>query len=147
MDPELPKTLAEAMATEPIWLRSWIQVLVATNLAAVLFVVGREAGRWRIRREPIAILVGFVAAAILMGWLYESVGYVRLLGLAHLLCWGPVWLWILSRRREYAGRSLFGGYLRIYLLIAGMSLAIDLLDVGRYLLGDGELLGRWAAGG
>ncbi len=146
MDPELPKTLAEAMATEPLWLRSWIYVLVAVNLSALLFVVGKEAGRWQVRREPIAIIVGFVAAAILMGLLYDGIGYVRLLGLAHLLCWGPVWLWILSRRREYTWRSLFGGYLHVYLLIAGISLVIDVIDVARYLLGDGELLGRWAEG-
>jgi len=82
----------------------------------------------------------------LMGLLYDGIGYVRLLGLAHLLCWGPVWLWILSRRREYTWRSLFGGYLHVYLLIAGISLVIDVIDVARYLLGDGELLGRWAGG-
>jgi hypothetical protein len=146
VDPELPKSLVEAMATEPLWLRSWINVLVAVNLAAVLFVVGRDSGRWRVRREPIAILAGFIAAAVLMNWLYGAVGYVRLLGLAHLVCWGPVWLWVLLRRGEYPWRSLFGGYLRVYLLIAGASLIIDLLDVVRYLLGDGELFGRWAGG-
>ena len=142
MDPELPKTLAEAMATEPLWLRSWIQVLIAVNLSSVLFVVGRENGRWKIRREPFAIVIGFVTAAILMGRLYDSIGYVRLLGLAHLLCWGPVWLWILSRRRSYPWPSLFGGYIHIYLLIAGVSLVIDVIDVVRFLFGDGELFGR-----
>jgi hypothetical protein len=146
VDPELPKSLVEAMATEPLWLRSWINVLVAVNLSAVLFVVGRESGRWRVRREPIAILAGFIAAAVLMDWLYGSIGYVRLLGVAHLVCWGPVWFWILSRRGEYPWRSLFGGYLHVYLLVAGVSLMIDLLDVVRYLLGDGELFGRWAGG-
>jgi hypothetical protein len=146
MEPELPKSLVEAMATEPLWLRSWINVLIAANLSAVLFVVGKDAGRWRIRREPIAIIVAFVAAAILMEQLYHSFGYVRLLGVAHLVCWGPVWLWILSRRREAGWRSLFGGYLHVYLLIAGVSLLIDVTDVIRYVLGDGELFGRWAGG-
>ena len=146
MEPELPKSLVEAMATEPLWLRSWINVMVVTNLSAVLFVIGKETGRWRIRPEPIAIVVAFVAAAILMEQLYQGFGYVRLLGVAHLVCWGPVWLWILSRRREYEWRSLFGGYLRVYLLIAGISLLIDVIDVVRYGLGDGELFGRWAGG-
>jgi hypothetical protein len=88
--------------------------------------------------------VAFVAAAILMQQLYQSIGYVRLLGLAHLVCWGRVWFWILSRRREYEWRSLFGGYLHVYLLIAGISLLIDVIDVVRYVLGDGELFLRWA---
>jgi hypothetical protein len=55
-------------------------------------------------------------------------------------------LWILSRRQEYAWRSLFGGSIHIYLLIAGVSLVIDVIDVARYLVGDGELFGRWAGG-
>jgi hypothetical protein len=145
MDPEIPKTLAEAMATEPIWLKSWVNVLVAVNFAAILFVVGKDAGRWRVRSEPIAILVSFIAAAIAMGALFDRYGYVRLLGLAHLLLWGPVWGWILSQRSQYDKRSLFGGYIHVYLLIAGISLVIDLIDVIRYLVGDGQLLGRWAS--
>ena len=143
MESELPKTLAEAMATEPLWLRAWIQLLIVAHLAAVLFVVGRVDGRWRVRPEPIAILVGFVAAGVSMGALYEEVGYVRLLGLAHLVFWGPVFAWILlSRRQRHPLRSAFGAYLRFYLAIASISLAIDAIDVVRYLAGDGQLWGR-----
>lgn len=144
MDPELPKTLSEAMATEPLWLRSWINLLIATNLAAVLFVVGKPDGRWRIRLEPIAILISFFAAAALMGRIYEEAGYVRLLGLAHLVCWGPVWAWIFLRRREPGSKTLFARYLLVYLVVAGLSLLVDALDVLRYSFGDGELLGRWS---
>lgn len=78
-----------------------------------------------------------------MGWLYEQVGYVRLLGLAHLVCWGPVWLRILSRRRAIGTDSLFGTYVVVYLVIAGASLGIDAVDGVRHLVGDGELQHRW----
>lgn len=143
MDPQLPMTLSEAMATEPGWLRAWIAVLVAANLGAVPFVVGREGGRFRIRPEAVAILLSFVAAGIAMGRLYEAVGYVRLLGLAHLVFWGPVYAWILLvRRQRHPLRSVFGAYLHFYLAIAGISLAIDAIDVGRHLAGDGALWGR-----
>jgi len=140
---DLPATLNDAIATEPFWLQAWVMLLVVTNLAALLFVVGRREGRWFARPVPIAIVVSFVAAALFMGWLYEQVGYVRLLGLAHLVCWGPAWLWILSRRRAIGTSTLFGKYVHFYLVIAGASLLIDGVDVARYLLGDGELLGRW----
>jgi len=143
MESEIPKSLAEAMATEPLWLRAWIQLLIVANLGAVLFVVGREEGRWRVRPEPIAILIGFAAAGISMSALYEQVGYVRLLGLAHLVFWGPVFAWILlTRRQRHPLHGAFGSYLRFYLFIAGISLAIDAIDVVRYLAGDGELWGR-----
>lgn len=141
---DLPATLNDAIATEPLWLQSWVMVLVVTNLAALLFVVGRREGRWLVRPEPIAIVASFVVAALFMGWLYEQVGYVRLLGLAHLVCWGPVWLWLLTRRRAIGTRTLFGKYVVVYLVIAGASLLIDAIDVVRYLVGDGELLGRWS---
>ena len=144
MDPALPATLSEAMATEPGWLRAWVMVLVVTNLAAVAFVVKRTDGRFGVRPEPIAILVSFFAAALFMDWLYAEVGYVRLLGLAHLLFWGPVWCWVLLRRSIIGHASAFGLYVHAYLVVAGASLAIDAIDVVRYLVGDGELFQRWS---
>jgi len=119
-------------------------VLVVTHLAAILFIVRRRPeGGVAVRPEPVAIVLSFLAAGIFMGWLYEQVGYVRLLGLPHLVFWGPVWGWVLTRRRAVGARSLFGKYVHVYLFVAGTSLLIDLIDVIRYLLGDGDLLHRW----
>jgi hypothetical protein len=106
-------------------------------------VIGRRQGRWLVRPEPIAIVASFVAAGIFMGWLYAQVGYVRLLGVAHLVFWGPVFARILSRRRAIETDTPFGKYTHSYLAVAGTSLLIDAIDVVRYLLGDGELLHRW----
>jgi len=142
MEP-LPSTLNEAIATEPGWLQAWVIGLVVTHLAAVLFVVGRRDGRFAVRPEPIGILVSFVAAAALMGWMYDQVGYVRLLGAAHLVFWGPVWFWVLQRRNVIGTDSLFGKYVLVYLVVAGASLVIDAVDVVRHLLGDGHLFLRW----
>lgn len=144
MDTAMPETLNAAIATEPIWLQAWVFLLVAVHLAGVLFVVGREDGQWRLRPEPIAIVVSFLAAGVLMGWLYGQVGYVRLLGLAHLVFWTPAFAWIVTRRRTIGVSSLFGKYIHAYLVIAGISLIIDAIDVVRYLIGDGQLLNRWA---
>jgi len=140
----VPATLNDAIATEPTWLQAWVMALVVVNLAAVLFVAHREGNRWRVRAEPVAILVSFIGAGLFMGWLYEQVGYVRLLGLAHLLFWGPAWLWILSRRTAIGTGTRFGQYVHVYLAVAGASLVIDVIDVVRHLLGDGELLHRWS---
>jgi len=140
----MPADLNAAIATEPVWLQAWLGVLVVANLAALLFVVGRQQGRWVVRPEPIAILAAFAAAGVFMGWLYEQVGYVRLLGLAHLLFWGPVWAWIFARRRAIGTSSFFGKYVQLYLVVAGASLLIDAIDVVRHLLGDGALLHRWS---
>lgn len=144
MDPSQPLTLTQAMSTEPLWIRIWLFALVATHFCALLFVVGRVAGRWRVRVEPIAILAGFFGAALLMNWLYEQSGYTRLLGLGHLVFWTPVWLWVMSRRRAIGTASWFGKYVHVYLVIAGISLAIDAVDLVRYVVGEhAAILHRW----
>ena len=116
MDPVMPATLADAIGTEPAWLQAWVLVLGAVHIAAVAFVVGRDQGRWVVRLEPIAVVASSIAAVIVMTWLYGQVGYVRLLGLAHLV---PVYVWILARRRAIGGRTLFAKWVYAYLSIAG----------------------------
>ncbi|MFU8814365.1 MAG: hypothetical protein ACNA7W_03405 [Pseudomonadales bacterium] len=143
-DVQLPGSLSEAIATEPLWLQGWVMLLVLVHVAALAFAMHRERGRWRVRMPPIAIVVSFVAAAVVMNWLFEQVGYVRLLGLGHLLAWTPVYLWILLQRRRFDAHTAYGKYIAAYLVIAGISLVIDAADVLRYLAGDGDLFQRWS---
>lgn len=139
MTDDIPATLGDAIATEPLWLQAWVTMLVAVHLAAIFFVVTRRDGGWRVRYQPMAILVSFLFAGMFMSWLYQQVGYVRLLGLAHLVFWTPVYIWVWRTRRAEGVESLYGKYLVAYLVIAGISLVIDAIDVIRYLLRDGAL--------
>lgn len=140
---ELPGSMGEAILTEPWWLQAWVGILVLAIAGALLFVIGREQGKWRVRPEAVAILASAVLASMIMDWIYANYGYVRLLGLGHLIAWTPVYLWILTHRQRFPPATAYGKYIRIYLIIAGVSLVIDAADVVRYLLGDGELLLRW----
>ncbi len=129
-------TLNEAIAAQPLWLQGWVMVLVLTHLVALRFVVRRgEGGKLVLRWQPIAILLSFFAAAALMSWLFSRVGYSRLLGVAHLVFWTPVWVWVFATRSD-ADRPLLRRYFGLYLLIAGASLVIDLVDLVRYLAGS-----------
>jgi hypothetical protein len=129
-------TLNEAIAAGPVWLRAWVGLLILSHVAALAFAFWREEGAIRFRPECAAIFVSFVAAAIAMGWLHEAVGYVRLLGLAHLIFWTPAFVWVLTKRGNIGTTSWYGRYISAYLLIAGASLVIDIIDVIRYALGD-----------
>lgn len=140
----IPATLNEAIASEPLWLQAWVMLLVIANLGAIPFVLNKVEGAWELRKECLAIIVSFIVAAILMNWMYTNFGYVRLLGLAHLIAWTPAFVYVLMRRKELGMSTVFGKYLHFYLVIVGLSLAIDFVDVIRYLLGDGELYLRWA---
>jgi asparagine N-glycosylation enzyme membrane subunit Stt3 len=136
----MPPDLNAAIATEPLWLQGWIMLLVLANAGAVFFVVTRQDGRLRPRWEAIAIVAGFAAAGVFMTWLYDVVGYVRLLGLAHLLFWTPAYAWVLSRFLRGGLTPAFRHYAVFYLAIAGASLVVDVVDVARYLLGDRQPL-------
>jgi len=135
----IPATLNEAILSEPLWLQVWVLVLVIANLAAIPFVRTRVDGAWKLRKECLAIIASFVIAAILMDWMYNTYGYVRLLGMAHLVAWTPAYVYVLMRRKEIGLSTVFGKYIHFYLVIAGISLAIDSLDVVRYFLGGGAL--------
>ncbi len=117
----MPPSLDAAIATEPLLLHLWLFLLGAVFMATLLFVVGRDQGRWLVRLEPVAIVGSGVAAWIMMNWLYSQVGYVRLLGLAHLVCWTPAYVWIARRRLSIGTASLFGKYIVVYLVIVGIS--------------------------
>ena len=71
-----------------------------------------------------------------MEYLYQQYGYVRLLGLAHIVFWTPVYTWIFTHRKDYEVTPYFAKFVLFYLVMAGISLTIDIIDVARYLLGE-----------
>ena len=123
-----------AIASQEPWLQAWVMVLVLTNLLALLFVVFKQESGFKFRPEALAIVFSFVAAAIFMTWLYDQFGYVRLLGLAHLVFWLPVYVWVLNKYRNSDYSGWFQRYVSLYLVIAGISLVVDAIDVVRYFL-------------
>jgi len=135
----LPATLSDAMAAEPMWLMVWVYSLLIVHLLAIPFVVGKDNGQWTIRYRPVAIILGFVVSGLFMNWLFAQYGYVRLLGAAHFIGWLPAFIYVYIGLGQSSNATLYGRYLRLYLLIAGICLFIDAIDLVRYLMGDGEL--------
>lgn len=130
-------TLGEAiMATQPGWLITYLYVLVAANLGAVFFVAKRTDKGWRPRYEAIAIVAAFILAGQFMEYLYVEYGYVQLLGLAHIVFWTPVYVWIFTHRKDYDATPYFAKFVLFYLIMAGISLTIDFIDVARFVLGE-----------
>ena len=127
---------AAIQATAPAWLLAYLLVLVAANLGAVLFIAKRTDKGWLPRYEAIAIIVAFLLAGEFMEYLYQTYGYVRLLGLAHIICWTPVYVWIFMHRKDYDATPYFAKFVLFYLVMSGISLTIDVVDVARYVLGE-----------
>lgn len=114
----------------PVRFWVWWMVLVLTAVPTVL--IFRQDTR---RIAVILALAGLLNLAFML-WLHAQVGFVRLLGLPHVLIWTPqvIWLAGLLRRGEPPGwpRAI----LAVLALTMVISLAFDYTDVIRYIAGD-----------
>ncbi|MGB3563929.1 MAG: hypothetical protein WBH85_10305 [Thermoanaerobaculia bacterium] len=116
----------EGLATLRKPWRLWIALLGAVNIAAVFFLDTLEGK---------LVLAAFLAGVTLQMSIFAVKGYVRLLGIGHIL-WLPLVLWLGSRLGDIGTESTFGKWVAAVIVIDGISAIIDMVDVGRYLAGD-----------
>jgi hypothetical protein len=122
----------DAIAQQPQWVQIWVKVMTVVVIGAFLLLLFSKATR----RDSLAILIAVVPITLMMQWLYDTLGYTRLLGLPHVIFWTPLaaylW-WRLSDPRIYAP---FRQVIWLLLATITVSLAFDYVDVARYLLGE-----------
>lgn len=110
----------------PWWL--WIALLAAVNAVAPLFFLGSLEATVVLA----AVVVGFVVQMALL----SRLGFVRLLGVGHIVAWVPMLLWLVPRLENLGTTTAFGRWLFAVVVVDLASLAIDFVDVGRYLAGE-----------
>ena len=91
------------------------------------------------RQSRIAGLLGIlagVAAGFAVQWLYDQLGYVKLLGLPHILLWTPYALYLVAQIRRPDMPVWPRRIMMVVLATILISLAFDYVDVARYLLGE-----------
>ncbi len=115
------------MLREPLWLQTWLAWMGGVNTASLLYLRHVEA-RW--------VLGAFVFNFLLMTLLFELSGYTRLLGLAHVMGWTPLLLYLARRWPALPREANFGIWIRVLFVTNAISLVIDYIDVARYALGD-----------
>lgn len=121
---------------EPLWLQAWVGWMMLINTASLVFL-----------KQPSArvVLVAWIGNIITMSVLYEMVGYVRLLGLSHVIWWTPLAIYLYKQRAQFDVQTLFGKWARVLLVTIIVSLVVDYIDVVRYFMGDGALSAEAAA--
>lgn len=125
-------TLQQAIAHLPLWLRIWIDVLLFG-----VFVLPFSLFIWRESRiAAVAILVADVAAGFSVSRLYGHMGYVKLLGLPHIIFWVPLAIYLFRRVRRADVPIWPRRIISVVLVMIMISLAFDCIDVVRYLLGE-----------
>ncbi|MCA8901540.1 MAG: hypothetical protein KDA53_09835 [Hyphomonas sp.] len=128
--PALMEAWNADVAAQPQWVQVWMNVMVAVlALGGLAFSFVRVEARW--------VLASFVAGAAGLFFIYSQMGYVRLLGLGHVLFWTPALVYLLRRRDTWRVRETWSGkWIAIAAAVMTISLAFDYADVIRWGLGE-----------
>ena len=113
---------------QPLWVQIWVNFLGIVNFAAIFY----------LRQSKLAaiVLVAIILAAIGLIYLHSQYGYVRLLGLPHIVLWTPMLVYFWKEMPKLAPSRLLT-YLRVLTTTNFISLLFDYVDVARYFLGMG----------
>jgi len=123
----------EALAQQPDWVQIWSYWITAIVFAAALVALIQPGAR----RLGAAIVILTALTSALTYWIFLELGFVRLLGLGHLVFWTPLVVILWRGLRGSApppapARWLLWGCLAT----VAVSLGFDLVDTIRYLLGE-----------
>jgi hypothetical protein len=125
-------TLSEAIALQPFWVRTWLNVLIFGIVVLPLSLLV-----WRQTRiTSIVTIAASVLAGFGVSWLYDEFGYVKLLGLPHIILWTPLAYYLFTQIKRpdmpLWPRRILIAIVTVFLI----SLAFDYVDVLRYALGE-----------
>lgn len=109
----------------------WMGILILANIGGGLFFIRTMEGQ-------LALACMMVSFLIMWG-IYVRKGFVRLLGLGHLIAWIPQMVFYIQMVDKAAG--VFQYWIISVLVVNGISLLIDFVDVVRYSLGDRRPIG------
>ena len=111
----------------PLPWRLWLMLLIAVNMVAPLFFLGRLEAR---------MVLGAVFASMALMTIVTGVsGFTRLLGLGHIL-WLPLLYFLWMRLDQIPTGDFFGVWVRALMMLNGTSLVMDVVDVVRFVAGD-----------
>jgi hypothetical protein len=107
--------------------RLWLIALAAVNMTSLYFINTTEA----------RVVFGvFMISMMIMTGIYYRLGFVRILGLGHVL-WIPMAIWLWTRLDQTQPlNSTFKYWMLIVIVMNTISLVMDAVDVVRYIKGD-----------
>jgi hypothetical protein len=126
-------SLTEAMSEfGPSWLQLWLPLLMLGGFVAplVLLIWGKS------RMIGAISFVTSIIAAFAIDYMYKQLGYVKLLGLPHVILWTPLIVYLIIQLRRNALPIWPMRIITFMIVIIGISLAFDYVDVLRYFLGN-----------
>lgn len=114
------------------WMTVWLYWMAFAIAITPLVLVFSKATRLD------AAIVFFTNMAMFVGmsWLYDLMGYVRLMGIVHVILWTPLLIYLVHRARS--GQMPLPSRLVMWMFAAtlAVSLVFDYTDTARWLLGE-----------
>jgi len=125
-------TFSEAVAQMPAWVRLWVLWLTVVMIATPLLLA-----LWRATRRD-ALIVAAATVAVIAGMqaLHAAVGFVRLLGLPHIVVWTPLAAYLVWRLRQGTLPAGPRAVTVVFTVSICISLAFDYVDVARWVAGE-----------
>ena len=126
---EFEAVLLKGMWAAPVGWKFWLGWMIFLNLVVSSFYFRRN-------QEARLILFAFLAQGVIMVVIADTLGYVRLLGIAHVILWTPLMVYLFKRVTIVRDDQPYFIYIITVLVTDCLSLVIDYVDVGRYILGE-----------
>lgn len=125
-------SFAQAMAAQPAWVVMWMNVLLVGGfILPIALLIWRET-----RMAGVASVLGNVVNGFAVTALYNQMGYVKLLGLPHIVLWGPLVVYLVFVARRPSTRVWPRCIAWVVAGVLSISLAFDIVDVARWVLGE-----------
>nr|MBX2805548.1 hypothetical protein [Hyphomicrobiales bacterium] len=121
-------TFEEALALQPQWVQLWVMFMSIVLIGSVVMLLISKATR----RDALIVFLANVPNVLLIQWLYDQLGYVRLLGLPHVLFWTPLVFYLFMRLKNHEIVTPFRQVIWLLLITITVSLVFDYDDVARY---------------
>ncbi len=107
----------------------WVMILGGVNFVGGVLFLNTFEGKFA--------LLAMIGSMIVMLAIYSKYGFVRLLGLGHILFWIPFVIWNLARLSEPSAlNSDFKIWLITVSVFNSLSLLLDFSDVIRFFKGE-----------
>ena len=117
---------------QPVAVVLWAFWMVAVIIVAPIVMRIYGSGR----RDRLIVSAVTVIVIILMPLWHAQIGYVRLIGLPHILVWTPLAVYLYSRRKHLASPWQVRWTIVVLMLTIVVSLGFDCVDTIRYILGE-----------
>ncbi len=125
-------TLAEAVAQQPQWVQYWLYVLIfGIVVLPLLLLIWKQT-----RLTAIITVAASFIAGLGVSWLYDKLGYVKLLGLPHIILWTPLVIYLYGQIRRGDMPQWPKRIMVAVLAVFVVSLVFDYVDAARYVLGE-----------